>query len=381
MDNISSRFQGTRSLLVLAVVKQSTTLELPQPATTFFYRKPSSFDRKSCKVQMYMDSSAARGILTRQGVGRVKHLKIRTLFLQDLHKQGTKPLSAKRINLLLHWFEFQNRDNESVGKEELQEHRSQAQAKAAVRLIKNKGNFAFAGLLFSGISATWEGLQFQEFQEFQEESFRKEFQEQYFQQESFQSFKEVSFSMSACEQDVMCSDTRACALGQEHVLNMSAFLVGTVKSVGKGTVCDEMFSQLREVVSSLLKRRGVVFSGSTKLPGSLQNEELQEKAMESASSDTKKKDLEQIRSALEENSSVVNELMAAHSRTTTLVQELNSEVKDTKWQLQEMQEADERGRASINEKLKLRIPRERRRPSGKEEEDTRIRRKGNRTTS
>eukprot|EP00439_Symbiodinium_sp_Y106_P080610 s2805_g19.t1 len=82
--------------------------------------------------------------------------------------------------------------------------------------------------------------------------------------------------------------------------------------------------------------------------------------MESASSDAKKKDLEQIRSALEENSSVVNELMAAHSRTTTLVQELNSEVKDTKWQLQEMQEADERGRASINEKLKLGIPRERR---------------------
>ena len=95
--------------------------------------------RKSCKVHLYMDSSAARGIISRQGVGRVKHLQIRTLFLQDLHKQGTisvhpagtkentadigtKPLSAKRIRLLLHWLGFETGDNEPVGKEELQEH-------------------------------------------------------------------------------------------------------------------------------------------------------------------------------------------------------------------------------------------------------------------
>ena len=151
--------------------------------------------RKSCKVHLYMGSSAARGIITRQGVGRVKRLQIRTLFLQDLHKQGTisvhpvatkentadigtKPLSAKRIKLLLHWLGFQTGDNEPVGKELLQEHRSQAQAKAAVRLIRSKGNFAFAALLFSGISAISEGIQFQEsFQELQEESFRKECQE------------------------------------------------------------------------------------------------------------------------------------------------------------------------------------------------------------
>ena len=44
---------------------------------------------KRCKVNLYLDSSAARGIITRQGVGRVKHLQIRTLFLQELHKQGT----------------------------------------------------------------------------------------------------------------------------------------------------------------------------------------------------------------------------------------------------------------------------------------------------
>ena len=96
--------------------------------------------RKSCKVHLCMDSSAARGIITKQGVGRVKHLQIKTLFLQDLHKQGTisvhsvgtkenaadtgtKPFSAKRIELLLHWLGFQTGDNEPVGKEELKGHR------------------------------------------------------------------------------------------------------------------------------------------------------------------------------------------------------------------------------------------------------------------
>ena len=37
--------------------------------------------QRNCKVHLHMDSSAARGIITRQGVGRVKHLQIRTLFL------------------------------------------------------------------------------------------------------------------------------------------------------------------------------------------------------------------------------------------------------------------------------------------------------------
>ena len=88
-------------------------------------------------MNLYLDSSAARGIITRQGVGRVKHLQIRTLFLQELHKQGTlsvhpvgtkentadigtKPLSGKRIKLLLHWLGFQDENNDPVGREELQ---------------------------------------------------------------------------------------------------------------------------------------------------------------------------------------------------------------------------------------------------------------------
>ena len=125
-----------------------------------------------------------------------------------------------------------------------------------------------------------ERFQCQSFQEVQE-SLQEQLQDQSSQNaQELQELQEVFFSMSACGQDVMCSDTRACALGQEHGLIMSACAVGTVKSVGKGTMCDEMLSQLKEVASSLLERRGVVFSeGSTVLPQrSLQKETSERKS-------------------------------------------------------------------------------------------------------
>ena len=175
---------------------------------------------RRCQVNLYLDSSAARGIITRQGVGRVKHLQIRTLFLQELHKQGTlsahpvgtkentadigtKPLSGKRIKLLLHWLGFQDENNEPVGSEELQEHRSQEQAKASVRMNKSKGNFAFAALLFSAISGISEGL------------FAGKVSGTVLQPEVGTVLWQDSMcsDMSACEQDRMCTDTTACALG------------------------------------------------------------------------------------------------------------------------------------------------------------------------
>ena len=53
--------------------------------------------------------------------------------IQNTADIGTKPLSGKRIKLLLHWLGFQDENNEPVGREELQEHRSQEQARASVR--------------------------------------------------------------------------------------------------------------------------------------------------------------------------------------------------------------------------------------------------------
>ena len=136
------------------------------------------FAGKRCQVQLHLDSSAAGGIITRQGAGRIKHLQIRATFLQDLHKQGilsvhrvgtkhdtadigTKPVSGKHIKLLMHWLGFQDGDNDPVGKEGLKKHRTQLQAKASVRMIKSNGKFGVAALLFSAIASISEGTPFQ----------------------------------------------------------------------------------------------------------------------------------------------------------------------------------------------------------------------------
>ena len=203
---------------------------------------------KRCQVNLYLDSSAARGIITRQGVGRVKHLQIRTLFLQELHKQGTlsvhpvgtkentadigtKPLSGKRIKLLLHWLGFQDENNEPVGSEELQEHRSQEQARASVRMIKSKGNFAFAALLFSAISGISEGL------------FAGKVSGTVLHPEVGTVLWQEGMcsDMSACDQDRMCTDTTACALGL-------------------GTVCEACFQEpcVHPQMLSLFKDLGQV---------------------------------------------------------------------------------------------------------------------------
>ena len=277
-------------------------------------------------MHLHMDSSAARGIITRQGVGRVKHLQIRTLFLQDLHKQGTisvhpvgtkentadigtKPLSAKRIRLLLHWLGFQTSENEPVGKEELKEHKAQAQAKAAVRMIKSQGSLSFAALLFAGISVVSEGLQCQSFQE--------EFsQEQCFQQESFQNFKEVSFSMSACVQDVMSADMSACALGTcvGTVADTSACALGS-ESMCEGTYA-EMLSQLKELTSSLLSRQGLDLEDLGT---------MSEAASSSKSIKEQREEMTKVREALERNTEQMSFLLSSHSKLNATVQQMSSE--------------------------------------------------------
>ena len=207
---------------------------------------------KRCQVNLYLDSSAARGIITRQGVGRVKHLQIRTLFLQELHKQGTlsvhpvgtkentadigtKPLSGKRIKLHLHWLGFQDENNEPVGSEELQEHRTQEQAKASVRMIKSKGNFAFAALLFSAISGISEGLCSGSLSGTVLGTLGSSEVGTVMWQDSMCS------DMSACEQDRMCTDMSACALGV-------------------GTVCEAFVQEpfVRPQMSSLFRDLGHV---------------------------------------------------------------------------------------------------------------------------
>ena len=139
----------------------------------------------------------------------------------------------KCIKLLLHWLGFQDENNDPVGREELQEHRSQEQARASVRMIKSKGNFAFAALLFSAISGISEG--------FLEGKVLGTVVQSEVGTVMWQD--SMCSHMSACEQDSMCSDMSACAVG-----------------VGTGTVC-EAFAQepcVHPQMLSLFKELGHV---------------------------------------------------------------------------------------------------------------------------
>ena len=238
---------------------------------------------------------------------------------------GTKPLSAKRIRLLLHWLGFQTSENEPVGKED----KAQTQAKAAVRMIKSQGSLSFAALLFAGISVVSEGLQCRSLQE--------EFsQEPFFQQESFQ---ELFFSMSACAQDGMCSDTSACALGTcvGTVADMSACALGSDR-VGTGTTHPEMLSQLKGLTSSLLSRQGVALGTTVPSTAPMSGET----ASSSKSIKEQREEMSKVREALERNTEQMSLLLSSHSKLNATVQEMSSETKSLRWTVQELQEEADR---------------------------------------
>ena len=84
-------------------------------------------------VKAFTDSSACRGICARQGVGRIRHLAVRLLWLQQAIRAGrltvhsvptqqnpadigAKPLTAKRMQLLLYILNFRNDDQRQVKK-------------------------------------------------------------------------------------------------------------------------------------------------------------------------------------------------------------------------------------------------------------------------
>ena len=52
-------------------------------------------------VQLYGDSSANHGIITRQGTGKVKHLSVRQLWLQERTSAGG--MSHKKVPRLFNW--------------------------------------------------------------------------------------------------------------------------------------------------------------------------------------------------------------------------------------------------------------------------------------
>ena len=111
-------------------------------------------------LKAFTDSSACRGICARQGVGRIKHLAVRLLWLQQAIRAGrltvhsvptqqnpadigTKPLTAKRIQLLLYILNFRN-DDQRIGEEEYRQYSAAAVIRRLEKSFSRKGFFTAA---------------------------------------------------------------------------------------------------------------------------------------------------------------------------------------------------------------------------------------------
>lgn len=88
-----------------------------------FLKKVLHFIGMPVEVRLKIDSAAALGIVRRLGVGRIRHLESRTLWLGQAHQHGdlnmmmvdgndniadigTKSLPGKRVKHLLHLMSF-----------------------------------------------------------------------------------------------------------------------------------------------------------------------------------------------------------------------------------------------------------------------------------
>ena len=105
---------------------------------------------------------------TTQGVGRIKHLAVRLLWLQHgrltVHSVptqqnpadiGTKPLTAKRIQLLLHILNFRN-DDQRIGEEEYRQYSATAVIRGLEKSFSKRGFFSAA--LFAALAQRSEGM-------------------------------------------------------------------------------------------------------------------------------------------------------------------------------------------------------------------------------
>ena len=115
---------------------------------------------KRVQLKAYTDSSACRGITNRQGVGRVKHLQIRLLWLQAAIREGkltvhavgtkentadlgTKPLSTRRVKYLLNMIGMCSSEGR-VGEQERAEEDKAQVVRRLEKIMKNKSSMLFA---------------------------------------------------------------------------------------------------------------------------------------------------------------------------------------------------------------------------------------------
>ena len=112
--------------------------------------------KEEVEMKVWSDSSAARAMVQRQGIGRVRHLDASLLWIQQKKKEkilavspiptelncadiGTKSLTRRRLFGLLYMLKMVNSIGDRVGEEEFQEleHRENMK-KGLKKVMKNK---------------------------------------------------------------------------------------------------------------------------------------------------------------------------------------------------------------------------------------------------
>ena len=115
--------------------------------------------RMSIDLHVLLDSSAARGMLSRRGTGRVRHLSTKILWAQDAVAEGlfkvhpvnekvnvgdlsTKALAGQRIRGLLYRLNVRDSNNgyEPVGEDVFREMCNEEHFRKVVRMIKKHGS-------------------------------------------------------------------------------------------------------------------------------------------------------------------------------------------------------------------------------------------------
>ena len=124
-----------------------------------FIRNAAEFVlREKVESHLLLDSAAARGVIARQGAGKIRHLEAKMLWLQQYAREhlhvhpvdgkqniadlGTKSLNGPRIKALLHKLGVRDAhdDYSLVGTEEFQNLLDGNTVRKLVRLVKQQGN-------------------------------------------------------------------------------------------------------------------------------------------------------------------------------------------------------------------------------------------------
>ena len=112
--------------------------------------------KEECKMRVRSDSSAARAMVQRQGIGRVRHLDASLLWVQQKEKEkvlsivavptelncadvGANNLTKKRLFGLLYMMKVINSIGDRVGHEEFKEIEYEYQVKKATKKVLKGG--------------------------------------------------------------------------------------------------------------------------------------------------------------------------------------------------------------------------------------------------